>query len=377
VTNGYSRAILWHPWSSSCYSTYMEKQHRPLILFTGGGTGGHVYPGLAVLEELDTLEKYRFAWLGSLLGVEGKIVRRAGIPYYGILAGKLRRYFSLQNLWDIFKVIGGFFQALVLLMRLKPRLLFSKGGFVSVPPVLAAKILGIPVFSHESDFDPGLATKINLRSTTRQYVAYKESLRYFPSRPVGRVRFVGNPVREGLFSGTKATFTQQFPQAQGKQVLLVLGGSLGAQDLNDLVIPLLDRLKDFYLIHQTGQNPHPPESGHYFPRPFFYEELADILNGADIVISRAGAGSLWELAGLKKKMILVPLVKGSRGDQILNAKRLENHKTVRVLLEESDPEALYAAIQDLLPLGEGDYPEYRPEEARRTIAREIENTIDL
>jgi UDP-N-acetylglucosamine--N-acetylmuramyl-(pentapeptide) pyrophosphoryl-undecaprenol N-acetylglucosamine transferase len=355
----------------------MVNQKLPLILFTGGGTGGHVYPGLAVLEELGKRKKYHFAWLGSLVGVEGKILRRKGIVYYGVLAGKLRRYFSWQNLWDVFKVIGGFFQSLWLLSRLRPKLLFSKGGFVSVPPVIAAKFLGIPVFSHESDFDPGLATKINFRFTKRQYVAYKASRQFFPSKDRGRVRFTGNPVRADLFQGSREGFDQRFPQAQGKQVILVLGGSLGAQELNELIFSLIPELSDYFMIHQTGKNNHPPPSDSYLPRAFFHEELADILAAAEVVISRAGAGSLWELAGLNKKMVLVPLIKGSRGDQVLNAKRLENHPCVRVILGDTSPEDLSLALDALLPLESQPYPDYQPEKARTIIAKEIEQSLDL
>jgi UDP-N-acetylglucosamine--N-acetylmuramyl-(pentapeptide) pyrophosphoryl-undecaprenol N-acetylglucosamine transferase len=201
----------------------MKKHSPPLILFTGGGTGGHVYPGLAVLEELELKNKFRFAWMGSYLGVERRIIKQRGIPYFAVLAGKLRRYFSWQNFWDVFKVIGGFFQSLNLLRKLRPQLLFSKGGFVTVPPVLAARILGIPVFSHESDFDPGLATKINFRSTKRQFVAYRETLRFFPSQNYGRLKFTGNPVRAELFQGDSNLFYQSCPVAQGKTILLVLG----------------------------------------------------------------------------------------------------------------------------------------------------------
>ncbi len=289
------------------------------IAITGGGTGGHVYPALAVIEKLEDLGNYRTFWIGSSQGMERGIVEKEGIPYYGIPAGKLRRYFSLKTIPDIFRVIGGMFGAIRVLRRERPDLLFSKGGFVSVPPVLAAKLLRIPVVSHESDIDPGLATKINMRFSKALCVPYNSCNL---ERPGLEVVVTGNPQRKTLFQGDGAKGRALFHIPQNKPLLLVSGGSLGAEQINQLVAATLDSLLDHVtIIHQMGEQGYVESSREgYYTAPFFHDEYGDILAAADIVVCRGGAGSLWEVGLLRKPAVVIPLGSGSsRGDQVRNA----------------------------------------------------------
>jgi UDP-N-acetylglucosamine--N-acetylmuramyl-(pentapeptide) pyrophosphoryl-undecaprenol N-acetylglucosamine transferase len=228
------------------------------IAFTGGGTGGHIYPGLAVIEHLRKRlpEGCRIFWIGSNTGMDRAIAEGAGLEFMGIPAGRLRRYFSLKTIPDLFRVLGGYFAAKKILKREKPVLLFSKGGFVSVPPCAAASSLKIPVFTHESDFSPGLATRINVRFAARTagrvFTAYDETAKSFPQAVQSIVRVCANPVR-ARFRGADPERGRAFlGLTHGERILLVLGGSQGARDLNELVRRSLDRLTvPYVLVHQT------------------------------------------------------------------------------------------------------------------------------
>lgn len=305
----------------------------PCIVVTGGGTGGHVFPALAVAEELARRREIRLVWIGGSRGIERSIVRRWGMEFHGVPAGKLRRYLSAENLMDAFRTLAGFFRALGLLRRLKPAAVFSKGGFVSVPPVLAAALLGIPVVSHESDFDPGLATRINLRFSRRVCVAYPESLRFYAR---GKAVATGNPVRAEIFAGDAAEGRRLlgFADADPRPILFVQGGSLGARQVNALVDECYAELSARYrIVHQRGKGDwnRPDRAGSYLSRPSFAAEYPHILAAADLVLSRAGAGSLWEMGVRGKPGVLVPLDSGSRGDQLRNAKLCQDHGCCKVL----------------------------------------------
>ncbi|WP_028974015.1 undecaprenyldiphospho-muramoylpentapeptide beta-N-acetylglucosaminyltransferase [Spirochaeta cellobiosiphila] len=306
------------------------------VFFTGGGTGGHVYPALAVIDKLNKSKDWDIRWLGSSKGMERDIIKQTRIPYIGMPSGKLRRYFSIQNFLDLFRITAGVIKAFFYLMFHRPRLLFSKGGFVSVPPVLAAWLLRIPVYSHESDLDPGLATKINSRFSKKIFLPYEESLSYFSSKLRSKLVVSGNPLREALFQGDKTKLQTKWSIPADKKVLLVLGGSSGAKQINDIIDEIKAQLLDLglYIIHQRGKghlvaeaNPNP----HYKAVEYFHDDMADVYDIADIVVSRAGANSLWELCSLGKATILIPLDSGSRGDQVRNAELFENKGALWVL----------------------------------------------
>lgn len=263
------------------------------------------------------------AWVGGRSGVERDIVERAAVPFHAVPTGKLRRYLSIRNVIDVFRVLAGVFASLRLVGKLRPAVLFSKGGFVSVPPVIAARLLRVPVVSHESDADPGLATRINARFSTRICVAYEATRGHFSPEMRARVSVTGNPVRGEILSGTREAGLARigFDPGDPRPVVMFLGGSLGARQINETVAELRGPLRQTWrIIHQSGNNGVPSEeSQDYFGASFFGEELSDLLAAADVLVCRAGASTLWEGAALAKPMLLVPLVAGSRGDQVRNA----------------------------------------------------------
>jgi len=310
-------------------------QEKPIQTFpvavTGGGTGGHVYPALAVIEELSQPLREGVLWIGSRTGMEGEIVRRAGIPFVGVSTGKLRRYFSLKNLTDPFRVVAGFFQARRILRKSGVRVLFSKGGFVAVPVVWAARTLSIPVAIHESDVAPGLATRLTMNAAAQIFVPYPESVDRFPERLRNKIRAAGNPVRRAMRGGNPSRALERIGAVDtGIPVVLVLGGSQGARQINELVWRSRSVICDeAFVVHQTGAGNHPPpvpasEPGsgreNYRYREYFTDELPDLYARADLVVSRAGAGTIWEIAANRRPAVLLPLsARVSRGDQIDNA----------------------------------------------------------
>ena len=337
------------------------------IAFTGGGTAGHVFPGLAVYRALEaelirrdgTADLY---WVGGRRGMEGPLLKDQAVRFYGIPTGKLRRYFSLRNFIDPFKVAGGFFAALILFLRERPGLLFSKGGFVAVPPVLAARLLGIPVFIHESDTDPGLATRITSRMAEKIFVAYEETRQSFPSALRSRVAVSGNPVRPEMLEGRRSRGRAALNLKEEELLLLVLGGSQGALQVNDLIRALAPELvKRCRILHQMGDLTYQESALEgYETRRFIGAELPDYLAAADLVVSRAGAGTLWELASLGKPMVLIPLGSGSsRGDQLKNAAMLEKRGAARVLTGPVSEQQLFQVLKELF-----ESPEKRDELSR-------------
>jgi UDP-N-acetylglucosamine--N-acetylmuramyl-(pentapeptide) pyrophosphoryl-undecaprenol N-acetylglucosamine transferase len=322
------------------------------IAFTGGGTGGHIYPGLAVAARLKGMGDFRIFWIGSSAGMDRSIVERAGLEFYGVPAGRLRRYFSLKTIPDMFRIPAGFFAARSLLKKLRPALLFSKGGFVSVPPCAAAASLGIPVFTHESDFSPGLATRLNLRFVARTggriFTAYAETASFLPPPYRGLVSVSGNPVRPEFRDADPAKGRAFLGLGEGDRVLLVLGGSQGARELNELVRASLPELTKFFVvIHQTGAGNEAP-SERYRPYPYFGEEMPQVLAAADLVLCRSGAGTVYENAVLGRPMILAPLRgSGTRGDQVENARFFEKAGAALVLPEEPKAETLLEAVAGL------------------------------
>ena len=362
------------------------KLNKNLICFTGGGTGGHIYPGLAVADELKALaasaataaetaatenKELKINWIGCSKGMDRNIVEKACGPdgkatvdkFFGIPSGKLRRYFSLKNFSDLFRIAGGFFAALHILRRERPSLLFSKGGFVSVPPCLAARMLHIPVYTHECDFTLGLANRLNFKSADCMFVSYEETKNRLGAADQKRVLVTGNPVRP-VFYNTKPenglTFLGLDSNTKTKPVLLVLGGSSGARQINELVFESIDFLcQNFIVVHQTGLlNSDDKRSAElaqkypdsYKPYNFIYQEMPDVVSAADIILSRAGANSIWEAAVLLKPMVLVPLCgSGTRGDQVDNAEFFRSRGAAEVLLgAEADSEHLKASLSLML-----------------------------
>ncbi len=306
----------------------------PVVAFTGGGTGGHIYPALAVAEELSALAAgrggVRIVWIGNEAGMDRGIVERAGIEFFGIPCGKFRRDLSLKNLSDMFRIFSGYFKARKILSALKPALLFSKGGFVSVPPCYAAKSLNIPVFSHESDASPGLATRLCAQVAQRIFLAYASTAKGFPKRLQGKLEVSGNPVMRAVFSGDAHRGRQFLGIDTEKPLILFLGGSQGARQVNELARACAAALAGrCYIAHQTGegnQNPAASENPPgYFTFPYLHGELHDLRAAADIMVGRAGAGIIWECAVREIPMILIPLCGAStRGDQVLNADLFQN-----------------------------------------------------
>ncbi len=318
------------------------------IILTGGGTAGHCVPNLALIPTLRE-KGFEVKYIGSHEGIEKRLVEDAGIPYFGISSGKLRRYFDLKNLSDPFRVLKGFAEALSILKKERPDIVFSKGGFVSVPVVRAAGVLKIPVVIHESDMTPGLANRLSFGAASKVCCSFKGTLKHIPA---GKGVFTGSPIRPGLLKGDRLearTFTGI--RSGDYTTLMVIGGSLGAQHVNEAVrsaLPLI--LDEFNVIHLCGKGKLDPTLNHmdgYVQYDYIDKELPDLFALSDIVISRAGANAIFEILALKKPNILIPLPQGSsRGDQILNAEAFEKAGYSYVLRDEDmSDETLTRAIR--------------------------------
>lgn len=294
------------------------------IVLTGGGTAGHVTPNIALIPKLKSLG-YDIHYIGSYDGIEKRLIEDFHIPYYGISTGKLRRYFDIKNFSDPFRVIKGFSEAKKALKMLKPNVLFSKGGFVSVPVVRAAASLKIPCIIHESDMTPGLANNLCIPVAQKVCCNFPETLQ---SLPPEKAVLTGSPIRRELTKGSKQRGLEICGFNNIKPVIMVIGGSLGAAGINTLVRDALPRLlEDFQIVHICGKekidNLLLNKDG-YKQFEYVKADLKDLFSMADIVISRAGANAICELLALRKPSLLIPLpASASRGDQILNAKSFE------------------------------------------------------
>ncbi len=305
------------------------------IVLTGGGTAGHVTPNIALIARLKE-EGYKISYIGSYTGIEKTLIEEQGIPYYGISSGKLRRYFDLKNFTDPFRVLKGFGEARKLLKKLQPDIVFSKGGFVSVPVVVAAGRLKIPTIIHESDMTPGLANKLCIPSAVKVCCNFPETKSHLPE---GKAVVTGTPIRQELLSGDPQKGRDFTGFTSDKPVILIIGGSLGAQAVNTAVRNILPQLlPEFQVVHLCGKGKKDESltglTG-YVQYEYIEKELADLFAMADIVISRAGANAICELQALKKPNLLIPLsANASRGDQILNARSFEKQGFSMVLEEE-------------------------------------------
>ncbi len=320
------------------------------VVIAGGGTAGHVVPALPVAEAL--LERGSAVhFVGSTSGLEERLLAPLGIPYHGIQAGKLRRYFSFENLVDSLRVAVGIVQAWRLLARIRPTVVFSKGGFVSFPVVVGAWLNGIPVVAHESDLTPGLANRLAQRFTTTLCVNFEGTRAQH-----ARVVVTGTPLRRELLSGDGVRGRQRLGIDAERAVLLAVGGSLGATRLNEVLRAALDQLLlDYDVIHVCGAGKIDASLGAlrgYTQREYVSDGWGDIIAAADIVLSRAGANALYEWLVLGKPHLLVPLSRAaSRGDQIENAAYAESRGWSLVLAEnELNSETLVAGVAKLAAL---------------------------
>lgn len=306
------------------------------IVLTGGGTAGHVTPNIALFPLLKNLD-YDVSYIGSYDGMERKLLQDFSIPYYGISTGKFRRYFDLKNFTDPFRVIKGYFEAKEILKKIKPDVLFSKGGFVTVPVVRAAASLHIPCIIHESDMTPGLANRMCIPVAEKVCCNFPETLQFIPGN---KAILTGTPIRRELFLGDKEEGFRFCGLKNDKPVIVVIGGSLGSAAVNQMIRTALPTLlQDFSVVHLCGKgklDTSLQNTEGYLQYEYITNELKDLFAIADLVISRAGANAICELLALQKPNLLIPLPsKSSRGDQLLNARSFESQGYSVVLEEEA------------------------------------------
>ena len=319
------------------------------IILTGGGTAGHVTPNLALIPGLKE-RGYEIKYVGSVDGIETQLVEAAGIDYVGVSSGKLRRYFSWKNFTDPFRVQKGYRQSKKIVKEWKPDVVFSKGGFVSVPVVRAAARKKVPVISHESDMTPGLANKLNYGWVRRVCCNFPETLQYLPK---DKGVLTGCPIRTELLSGTATAGRVFTGLTEARPVILFIGGSLGSQHINEVARGIMPQLLEkFQVVHLCGRgnvDEHMTDIPGYVQYEYISEELKDIFAMADIAVSRAGANAICELLALKKPNLLIPLsAAASRGDQIVNAESFKKQGFSAVLPEEElTGERLLAEINAL------------------------------
>ncbi len=305
------------------------------IIFTGGGTAGHVMVNLAIIPEF-LKEGWTIDYIGSTNGIEKDLIEPLeGVTYHPISTGKLRRYFSKENFKDPFKVLKGTWQAHRIIGKKKPAVIFSKGGFVSVPVLMAARMRGVPAVIHESDYTPGLANKLAIPFAKKVLATFPETVKYLPEQ---KAEWIGAVVREELFTGKREKGFGMTGFTNKKNVLLIMGGSAGSQKINQAVREGLEELlKQFQVIHICGKEniDESYDQEGYVQYEYVQDELKDLLAITDLVCSRAGANAIFEFLALNKPMLLIPLSRqASRGDQIVNAQSFEKQGYARVLEEE-------------------------------------------
>lgn len=330
------------------------------IVLTGGGTGGHLIPLISVAKKIkEKIPDCDFLFMGPDGKMEKEIMDGAGIRLKKVAAGKMRRYFSLLNIVDLFKIPIGIIQALWHLLWYMPDAIFSKGGYASLPVVLAGWAYRIPIMIHESDANPGMANSVLAKFSKRVAVSYPEAEKYFPA---DQVVLTGNPTRDDIAKGDAKNARAIFPLSDDKKIIFVVGGSQGARSINDKVLNILpELLRKYQIIHQTGENNFEEvkavagefgvKAGHggYHPIPSYGEEIKDILAVSDLVISRAGASSISEIAACKKPAILIPLDGSANNHQRLNAYAIAKNGGC-VVLEENNlgPHMLMNKIDEIM-----------------------------
>ncbi len=305
------------------------------IVLTGGGTAGHVVPNLAIADAIKGATK--ITYIGSRRGIERELVRRKGIPFEHIATGKLRRYFSLLNFIDLFRIPLGIIQAFFKLGRLKPNIIFSKGGFVGFPVVVAGWLRRIPVIIHESDAIPGLATKLCAPFAKKILLGYKEAELELQKHS-SKIEVIGNPIRPEILKGSISKAKRLTGFNGKKPVLLIMGGSAGAQQLNQIIKKEKARLTEIFdVIHITGKGKgRKQKTKSYFSIPYIHDELKDLYALASLALSRAGANSLAELEALQIPTLLYPLGRyASRGDQMANTQAMTQKYKIFQLADEN------------------------------------------
>ena len=345
------------------------------ILLTGGGTAGHVTPNIALMSLLKE-RGFTISYVGSYDGIEKKLIEETGTKYFGISSGKLRRYFDLKNFTDPFRVIKGYGEAKKLMKEEKPDVVFSKGGFVTVPVVKAAHKYKIPVVLHESDMTPGLANRICNPYATKVCCNFPETFEHLPK---DKGVLTGQPIRSELFEGDKNKCLAFTGLSGSKPILLVTGGSLGSVAVNSAVRSVLNELlKKYDIIHLCGKNNLDSTLNNvpgYVQYEYIKDKLKDMFAAADIIISRAGANTICELLALRKPNILIPLpASQSRGDQLLNAASFERQGFSKVLEEESlTNELLLNAVNEVYDKKE----EYRKTMSSSTQTNAVASIVSL
>lgn len=319
------------------------------IVLTGGGTAGHVTPNLALIPELKKAG-YEITYIGSYDGIEKKLMADAGIPYYGVSTGKLRRYLDPKNFSDPFRILKGYAEAKKLIRKIKPDVVFSKGGFVSVPVVRAAASKRVPCIIHESDITPGLANKLCIPVAKKICCNFPETLKYLPE---DKAVLTGTPIRSELSEGSRKKGLEMCGFNDEKPVVMIIGGSQGAASVNKIVRSTLPKLLEKYqILHVCGKDKMDnlllSEPG-YKQFEYLSDELKDAFAAADVVVSRAGANSICELLALRKPNLLIPLpAASSRGDQLLNADSFASQGFSLVIREEDlDEKSFLNSLEDL------------------------------
>ncbi|WP_027963805.1 undecaprenyldiphospho-muramoylpentapeptide beta-N-acetylglucosaminyltransferase [Halalkalibacillus halophilus] len=338
------------------------------IVFTGGGTAGHVVVNLALIPSF-VEDGYDVHYIGSHKGIEQELVEgMKGVTYHSISTGKLRRYISVENMKDPFRVLKGVLQARKLMKKLKPGVVFSKGGFVSVPVVMAAKWSKVPSIIHESDYTPGLANKIATNFAKYVLTTFPESGKHLPQK---KVKHIGAVVREELMQGDPAQAAEFTGLNVNQPTILVMGGSAGAKSINEGVRGALPELLQTYqVIHLCGKEKVDPtiEQPGYVQYEYVTDELKDLLAMSDVIVSRAGSNAIFEFLALRKPMLLIPLSKQvSRGDQILNAQSFEKRGFAAVLEdEEVTAESLAKEVNQLYKNKQSMQDQMKTYEAKQT-----------
>ena len=319
------------------------------IVMTGGGTAGHVTPNLALIPRLQA-DGWEIHYIGEHDAIEQKLISQMeGVQYYGISCGKLRRYFDLKNLTDPARVLKGIDESRRIIHKIHPNIVFSKGGFVSVPVVYGAYINHIPIVCHESDMTPGLANKLSTPLAKCICCTFREAARLAGEKGV----YTGTPIRPEILRGSRERGLTRFGLNDGRPVMMVVGGSSGAQAINTLVRKSLAKLtQNFQILHICGKGNLDAESEgteNYVQYEYLNEEMADAYACADIVVSRAGSNTLCELLAVKKPALLIPYpMSASRGDQVLNAQSFEKQGLSKLLMQEdATPESFVKAVIDL------------------------------